>query len=988
MKTTTIYIVQALMLALAMIAGNSCSDDNFRKNGIGSTLETTDDYKQSSFLLNKDVWELSEATQGIIIKLRSHTDNTEAEYNVDVAQESDKYRLTIHIPRIKRIIDGDYDILAQLPSGKKFGARLTATFKDEMLYGIMSTSVVFRLDGEGTEENPYLINSADDFDMFSYGLYQDSLSHGYGLYFKQTASFDAPPVSDVYTGRNYAGYSFAGVYDGGGMEINLVYSGSKSSKDQNVGLFKMLYSGAMIKNLTINANMRGISNNGGAVAGVSDGSVALNDITVNGSLNDCDACIGGFIGQAKGKLTINRCRLYATVSAASNVGGVIGYFEGEKLIVNDFSNIKAGSDKGTLGITATGGQVGGIVGELRNSGCDFKQITLSHPISEEDIDIPVIYAGGSDVGGLIGKATINKVSSFINVQVVASVRSAANDVGGLVGNLKTDGDLTLKNCQFNSYLKGQENVGGFVGIFNASGKSLILDSQNYVRQLYNGGYLSIEASRYVGGIVGNQNAFIAVNSECAINAPVTAYSNFAGGIAGYVGYTTLKVGKFKIDSDMHIYGPDATGGLVGYADHATIEGDIATLPMDSSIPSPAQFVSNFPGTVSSGRAGSSSSSGTSMGGIVGYSKSTTIRGVCFTGSVFGSDRVGGIAGHMDNQDSSFAPPSVTDCVSNGKTVTNTSSTSTGGVIGKLDYKYGTYERLINYTRVEGAEYTGGVIGQVNLNDGSGSPSFTLSRAVNTGMVTGSKNVGGCVGYVGGSKAKDNRIEYSANYGSVSNNGDGHVGGILGYGKISHAIISACANHGAITGGSSDRSDVGGICGRFGQETSGVYVNDNIQLEKCCNRGTISSGHKNSYLGGILGRHAVGSDVDNDKWQTRDCYNSGAVTSDQKEDNGGIIGYVDHYSDVHRCINIGKVSYGNGCVGTRKDACIWHHHDLYYLEGTGKGWCADSFSSSDKQNSSKFKNFDFNSVWAIDSDGSKNDGYPYLRDCPYQSVYYK
>lgn len=119
--------------------------------------------------------------------------------------------------------------------------------------------------------------------------------------------------------------------------------------------------------------------------------------------------------------------------------------------------------------------------------------------------------------------------------------------------------------------------------------------------------------------------------------------------------------------------------------------------------------------------------------------------------------------------------------------------------------------------------------------------------------------------------------------------------------------------------------------------------------------------------------------------THDCYNTGSVISDQHSENGGVIGCVDHYGEVVRCINIGKVSYGNGVVGTHHGT-IWHHHDLYYLENSGKGWCADSFPESKKKDKSTFHGFNFNDDWAIDDTNSMNNGYPYLRNCLFQSIY--
>ena len=67
----------------------------------------------------------------------------------------------------------------------------------------------------------------------------------------------------------------------------LNYTGSNSDKDQNIGLFKVLCDGAVIKNLNVNANIRGVKNNAGAIAGKTEGSVSLEGVQVSGSIQDC-----------------------------------------------------------------------------------------------------------------------------------------------------------------------------------------------------------------------------------------------------------------------------------------------------------------------------------------------------------------------------------------------------------------------------------------------------------------------------------------------------------------------------------------------------------------------------------------------------------------------------------------------------------------------------------------------------------------------------
>lgn len=975
MKAKNISIA-GLLLAILLAVGNSCSDDNpFASNDYNSTLEVTKSFKLSSFLLERHVWEVPDTTTHITIRLRSHTDNTVKELDTKVSIKDGKLHLCIQIPKAMRIPDSDYDVLGILANGKKLSARLIATFKDEMLLNIMSTKVEYGLDGSGTAADPYIISSSDDFDMFAFGLYRDSVNHGRGVYFKQTADFVAPPLSDSYTGRNYAGYSFAGTYDGGGHAITLNYTGSNSERDVNVGLFKVLYDGATIKRLAVVAGMRGISKNGGAVAGKTDGNVVIDSVQVSGNVNGGNN-IGGFIGSAGSGLTVTNCRLLATVSGNSSVGGLVGSHENGKLSVSNYTNMMLGKDTGVLGLIASGENVGGIAGAVNNGSVYFSGIKLFHSVSQSDIGIKVIYSQKGNAGGLVGKMSVGSSSTICNVQVAASVRSDGNNVGGLLGAYTANQQLTISSTKFNSYLRGNVNVGGFIGL--ASAGTIVVDNTQ-IAQASDGGYISIEANKCAGGMIGCAMCKLEAQSSNIINAPVVAYNNYAGGLTGYLNNSTLEVKNFSFNSNMRVYGADGAGGIVGCANNSSVKGS-NEVSLDGSIPKPGSFTSNFQGTVSAGSStGGASSGGTSIGGIVGYAYSSSITGMCFTGSVYGSDRVGGIVGHADLYSNRSE---IRNCVNNGKTVSNSSNSSTGGIVGLLNFKYGKLEKLVNYGKITGAYATGGIVGQALVN-GDGNQ-MQLKYMVNTAAVTGSKDVGGCVGVVNGSDSKGSEISYSANYGSVANSGGGSVGGILGYGSIAHSAIFHCANHGAIRGGSGGSSNVGGICGRFGwHSSSDVYKNENTELAYCCNSGTISSDDYNSYVGGVLGRQSLGSTVDETHWMVHDCYNSGPVTSDHDKDTGGLIGYVDHTSEVQNCVNTGKVSHGNGVVGTRKSAAVWYHHNLYFLEGTGKDWKCSKFKENDKGKKSTYGGFDFSKIWDLNS--STNSGYPYLKDCPFQFV---
>lgn len=978
MNTTRIHII-GLLMALTTFLWTSCSDDElYRSNELGSRLEEMGDFKLSSFTLEKGIWEIADTIQQIRIHLKSHTDDSIRAYDAAVLHSESNPSYSIYIPKTDEIPDSDYDLTAFLMDGTKLGTKLKVTFRDEMLHTIMASTVQYDLEGEGTAEKPYLIGSQEDFSMLEYSLNRyDTIAHAAGLYFKQTADFEAPHRSDVYDGRYTFGESFAGIYDGNGKSITIAYLGAQAESDTTVGLFKTLYDGAQIKNLTIRANMQGIKKNGGMLAGSSQGNVTLTNVTVSGSITDSNEHIGAFIGHATGNLTAEHCRLFASVHANNYVGGLVGYMENGMLTVTDFSNLQENSMPFLFTVHAGNRGAGGITGGIIKGGCAFKDITLQHSIEKEDSGLKVIYAGADRAGGLAGEMALNKASSLNNINIWAPVRSEQKDAGGLVGTATLTAPLSVSNCTFASLVKSNEKAAGFFGYLKCD-NHLNLSETNQVVQV-NNGYLNVEANKYAGGMFGYVYGDIKTSGLCLININVTATSNFAGGIIGELEHGTLETKNFSLDNDMQVYGNDATGGLVGYANSSTIKGDIGDLNF-SSIPSPDNFKSNYSGKVSSPGA---DGKGTSMGGLVGYALHSHLDHLCFTGSVFGSDRVGGIVGHIRGT------ASITHCVNNANIVENSTNTCTGGIAGKVDFTEGTYTHMINYSNIAGMEQTGGIFGYIGL-ETSTTHNLNIQYAVNAGTVSGSRNVGGCVGRLyDDMNDVEHKISYCANYGKVSNSGNGNLGGILGQGDSKKTIIMNSANHGEIAGGSNGASQVGGIAGRMGKDPKGVTIGNNMELAYCCNRGNISSDNVDSHVGGILGYQEEGNDYDENHWMTHDCYNSGSITSDQKSDNGGIVGCVDSYSEVVRCINIGKVSpNGNGVVGTRKSSVIWHHHDLYYLAGTGGGWCAESFNDSEKKNTSTFNNFDFSGkgVWIIDSNNSKNNGFPYLRDCPFQSIY--
>ena len=72
---------------------------------------------------------------------------------------------------------------------------------------------------------------------------------------------------------------------------------------------------------------------------------------------------------------------------------------------------------------------------------------------------------------------------------------------------------------------------------------------------------------------------------------------------------------------------------------------------------------------------------------------------------------------------------------------------------------------------------------------------------------------------------------------------------------------------------------------------------------------------------------------------------------------------------------------NGVMGTHKKNRDWYYEYLYFMDGTGKNWAYNPFKYEDRSKQSSYSGFSFNRDWVIDS--NKNDGYPYLQNCPFQ-----
>jgi uncharacterized repeat protein (TIGR02543 family) len=258
--------------------------------------------------------------------------------------------------------------------------------------------------GDGSEDNPYLIATAD---------HLNNVRNHLNKHFRQTANIN---LSGYSTGEGWEpiGMSddFTGSFDGGGHTISGLVINRPAQDD--IGLFGYAETTAKIRNLgLVGVNVTGCNYVGGLVGG-NRGLVTNSYVTgdVTGS-----NYVGGLVGQNYGSIADSYA--VGNVEGLYRVGGLVGinYDEG-----NIDKSYATGTVKGTetgTNYTYVGGLVGSNIGSVSNS---FARGAVS---------------GQEDVGGLAGYNSGSITNSYATGAI-----SGDSYIGGLVGFNHSEGTIT------------------------------------------------------------------------------------------------------------------------------------------------------------------------------------------------------------------------------------------------------------------------------------------------------------------------------------------------------------------------------------------------------------------------------------------------------------------------------------------------------------------------------------------------------------------
>ena len=995
--TKTIWNICACMLIILL---GGCADDDIIRNDCGSTLQETESHLISTFSLPEGKTPIQDTREQIFFQLRSLSDNSIQLMEGKIRKNAGILSCEMFIPNNLVLEDGDYILWLKFDEeGSVYPLSYHLTFRDKMVSMVRDTKYIYEmLNGEGTEENPYLITSTNDFAYLVSQLATYDRNYGYGQFFKQIADIKAPIPNCLYQGNAYKSAPFAGNYDGDSHKIlNLTYLGTNGGEQSDaIGLFSILHDGAVIRNLDIEgADIEYPGNCCGLLAGVANGNIRIENITLNGNIKSTKDKVGGLIGYIEGnaqslaQISIRNVRLGVSFSesGSSYIGALIGWAENASIQVEDISS--DGIFKNLRGNNHVAGLIGKLYGQI-----DARKIKLQHTTLN---DFPI--SGNQNVGGLIGEAFLQAASNFKDITIDMPIKGSSY-VGGLIGQIQSETPtnilIAIENFQLSnpanrSQIQGGSYVGGMIGYSHkthANAFTIELKGESLF-------HASITGQSVIGGIFGSlddtQIQFTPASRLYMDNESLEASSGICGTLAGALSYQEpgkeilLDPEILVINPNIKIKGGNNVGGIIGKLYNGTLTGTYTpefstTNVIVSKIPRPI-----FPGNINSEKPYRENAA--SIGGIVGYADKSTLRRLFTQLSIYGRSTVGGIIGYASDTQ-------ISDCGVKTETFNNgnNSAIMVGGIIGQASCSsHCEFSNLVNYSNISsGSNYIGGIFGSMVAGT-----SVKINKVVNLGKISATNNVGGIIGKTSG---KDIEVYDAANFGSIQGiAGDKEcgVGGIAGAAEDAITIYKS-VNHGNITiNRNAKYYGAGGILGYVKQ--GGAHV------RYCCNRANIDypKDKEDSHgIGGIVG--SIEKANDNDDSYVLDCYNMGEINGQQKATStlgtdyrGGIVGNLGSHGRCYRAVNGGYVRFGNAGVGYGNKNNLTH---IYISPGTGKDFGATSIPLPIREDKNIYQGFDFTGdhdpnrqpVWVLGGTySSENKMLPYLHSgkCYFQFAKY-
>lgn len=514
------------------------------------------------------------------------------------------------------------------------------------------------LDGEGTQESPYLIKSADD--MIALAEFVEQSGHDYaGAFFKVTANLDFKDktYTPVATGNN----KFNGYFDGDNKTIsNIAYSVTASDKTAtDRGLFGIVGINGVITNVVLDetnsfsayskcggiagtlygqimncSNMASVSAIGsdmaGGIAGYAYTGSSIENCDNGGAISAKGISAAGILAASSsngGSVTIKECDNTGDVTASQKAGGIAGSVAA---VISDCSN------KGKITATkSTKSYAGGIIAEA------LAYSSVTNCVNEGDV-LGDQYCGGI-VAASVAHTTENPftVENCVNKISLTIAYSTKGDgyVGGIAGQLKAGARII--GCVNEGSLSSEtapdlERMGGIVGDITANAKAL-----SEITDCHNSG--DVAGFRNLAGIAGGVDGkdYLTI-SKCYNTGDISA-TNTTCNAGGITGTGTVVITDCWNTGSISGQGK-CLGGITGY-----MLGEKTAFERNA----------NF------GDVTGSTEKGVQVGGLIGSGRPAAVD--CYNfGNVTGYEYVSGVLGYTGSSMSPSFTVSVHRCYNAGK----------------------------------------------------------------------------------------------------------------------------------------------------------------------------------------------------------------------------------------------------------------------------------------------------------------------------------
>ncbi|MCK0472767.1 Ig-like domain-containing protein [Halalkalibacter sp. APA_J-10(15)] len=312
---------------------------------------------------------------------------------------------------------------------------------------LASISLTMYSNGDGSVENPYIIETAEQLN----GV-RNNLNAHYLL--ENDIDLAAYSSGQGWVPIGISSNQFNGTLDGNGHVITNLTIDRSNTRQDDQGLFGVIGENGVVKNVSLE-NIEIGSNQGFSVGGL----VGLNYGEISGvSINSTVEgryYVGGLVGRNYGD--VSRAYAEGLIFGFSRVGGLIGENDGD--VIQSSAEVYVNGDD----------FIGGLVGLNLSNGNGISQSFAKSTVK-----------GNQDVGGLVGQNQNTIVQSYAESTV-----EGYRNIGGLIGN-QSWSNKKVSESYSNSFVTGNENMGGLVG---SKHDVATIEASYWNRSVENGGSL-------------------------------------------------------------------------------------------------------------------------------------------------------------------------------------------------------------------------------------------------------------------------------------------------------------------------------------------------------------------------------------------------------------------------------------------------------------------------------------------------------------------